>query len=232
MALVRICNLHLNVSPYRYNLIRLHTPGRCTRSSGYTRCWTTGETWFDWRLWQHVFSTGCGPQRGYRGLNFRGVRPIPHFHLVPKLRMCGVRLHSPIHLHDVYKEFDFLWFSPMRQNLGLQGIYKGHVLRDWYRDRFLSDLYRQVKGQTWGQIKGYRGSCLGTEGQAVKGPIFLKQQQISGCRGLWSCQRHKPACCWHTLACLQVCYTDLGFQQWGITAKGVDNSHLKPIEAR
>lgn len=40
------------------------------------------------------------------GVKLPGVRPIPHFHLVPMLRMCGVRVHSSIHLHDVHTDFN------------------------------------------------------------------------------------------------------------------------------
>ena len=111
MALVRTCKLHLHVSHITtvwLAYIRRKWSQRGVRS----KCWATEETWLDWRLWQLVLSTCSGPQPacclgGTGGLNCRGVGLIPHFHLVPMLRMCGVRVHSPIHLHGVHMEFNF-----------------------------------------------------------------------------------------------------------------------------
>jgi hypothetical protein len=108
VALVRICNLHLNVSNITtvwisYRRRKWSRDGvlgpAATLSAGQPR--KRGSIGGCDR--QHVLSTGCGPAptsllfRGFclRRLNCRGVRLIPYFHLVPILRMCGVRVHLP-----------------------------------------------------------------------------------------------------------------------------------------
>jgi hypothetical protein len=137
---VRICMLHLHVShtttvwlayirrkwsqPARCTVWVLHNWGDVARLAAVTA-----------RFVYRLRAPTSLLFKGYRGLNCWGVRLIPHFHLVPMLRMRGVKSpfpHSPS--WRAYGVQLFSWFSSMWQNLGLQEICKGHVLRDRIRD--------------------------------------------------------------------------------------------------